>query len=235
MSQDNPKGMSQDQQEAHARKMNAEADLSAAELEIRVAELRTFKASAESAEMVLKMSRDKEALYNASDAKHHTVRFIGTVNGNTAASAVEKLVSYHRIAPECAITFVIDSGGGDIIAGFHLFDTLLWLRENNHHITTVALGMAASMGGVLLQAGSTRIMAPQSSLLIHEAQFATSGSFGQVEDQVEYVKKLQDRILDILAERSTLSKRQIKTRWMRKNWWLMADEALTLGFVDDIK
>ena len=95
--------------------------------------------------------------------------------------------------------------------------------------------MAASMGGVLLQAGTRRIMAPQSSLLIHEAQFNTSGSFGQVEDQVDYVKKLQERILDILAERSTLSKRQIKTRWLRKNWWLMADEALELGFVDAIK
>ena len=52
---------------------------------------------------------------------------------------------------------------------------------------------------------------------------------------MEYVKKLQERILGILAERSTLSRRQIKTRWARKNWWLMADEALELGFVDALQ
>ena len=236
MSEDtHTEGMSPEQQEAHTRKMNAQTALAGAELEIRQAELRTFVAQAESSEMVLEMSRDKQALYNASDAKHHTVRFLGQVNGNTTTAAVEKLVSFHRTDPECDITFVIDSSGGDIIAGFHLFDTLLWLRNEGHYLRTLAVGHAASMGGVLLQAGTYRIMAPQSSLLIHEAQFNTSGSFGQVEDQVEYVKKLQERILSILAERSALSRRQIKTRWARKNWWLMADEALELGFVDALQ
>lgn len=223
------------QQEAHAKKLEAEAEVALVEVQIKEQELRTFRASAESSEMALAMANDKLDLYHASDAHHRTIRFLGQVTSNTAVEAVDKLVSFHRLDPECDITFVIDSAGGDIIAGFHLFDTMLWMRAEGHQITTIANGMAASMGGVLLQAGSTRIMTPQSSMLIHEAQFSAGGSFGVIEDQVDYVKKLQDRILDILAERSTLSKAQIKTRWTRKNWWLMAKEAHKLGFVDDIK
>ncbi len=227
--------MSPTQQKAHARKLNAEADLALAELDIKVAELRQYEATAESSEMVLEMARDKQKLYHATDAQHRTIRFLGQVTGSTVKDAVDRLVSFHRIDPECAVKIVIDSPGGDIISGFHLFDTILWMRGEGHHITTIANGMAASMGGVLLQAGSHRIMTPQSSMLIHEAAFAAGGSMGTVEDQVTYVKKLQDRILDILAERSTLTKRQIKVRWTRKNWWLMAKEALDLGFVDAIK
>ncbi len=227
--------MSPTEQKANARKLNAEADLALAELDIKVAELRQYEATAESSEMVLEMARDKQQLYNATDAQHRTIRFLGQVTGSTVKEAVDRLVSFHRIDPGCAIKIVIDSPGGDIIGGFHLFDTILWMREEGHYITTIAMGAAASMGAVLLQAGSHRIMTPQSSMLIHEAQFVTGGSMGTVEDQVDYVKKLQARILDILAERSTLSKRQIKQRWTRKNWWLMAEEALELGFVDAIK
>ena len=223
------------EQVAAARKLNAEADLAEAELLINQQELKQQIAAAERAERIVETERKKHAIADASDHEHRTIRFFGVVADTTVKATVEKLVTFHRIDPFCNITMIIDSPGGDITAGFHLFDTILWLRNEGHHVTTIANGMAASMGGVLLQAGSHRIMTPQSSMLIHEAQFGTFGSFGQVEDQVDYVKKLQDRILDILAERSTLSKVQIRTRWKRKNWWLMAPEVLKFGFVDAIQ
>jgi ATP-dependent protease ClpP protease subunit len=61
------------------------------------------------------------------------------------------------------------------------------------------------------------------------------GSFGAVVDTVEWVKKIQDRILDILSERSKISKAEIKESWDRKDWWLSSDDALKYGFVDIIE
>ena len=235
MTDDKTPTVSPAQQEAHARKLNAEADLALAELLIREQELRSMTANAERAEQIGEIEAKKHELYGASDHEHRTIRFLGTVNDASVKATVEKLVTFHRIDPGCEITMVINSHGGEITGGFHLFDTMLWMRDRGHKITTIANGMAASMGGVLLQAGTKRVMTPDASMLIHEASFGAGGSMGTVEDQVEYVKMLQGRILMILAERSTLNERQIKARWKRKNWWLMAPEALQLGFVDVIR
>ena len=220
---------------ASARALEAQAELFEAQARLYIADAEEAEAHHVASEMLREINRDKHEEYRATDNEHRTYRFLGVVTQATAKTAVDKLVQWHRVDPECNIKFVIDSPGGGIIEGFHLFDQMLWLRREGHHITTIATGMAASMGGVLFQAGSERIMTPQASMLIHEAQFGTGGSFGQVEDEVEYVRMLQDRILYILAERSTLSRLQIKRKWSRKNWWLMAEEAVKLGFADSIE
>ena len=187
------------------------------------------------AKLAMAEVQENEEKRLASDHHHRTYRFTSTVGDGSVKTAIEKLTTWHRIDPECEITFVINSAGGDIIAGFHLFDTLKWLGDEGHDITTVGLGMAASMGGVILQAGKTRVMGPRASLLIHEASFVAGGSMGDIEDTVEFVKSLQNRILQIFADRSTLSKAQIKNRWKRKNWWLTAQQALEFGLVDEVR
>jgi ATP-dependent protease ClpP protease subunit len=95
--------------------------------------------------------------------------------------------------------------------------------------------MAASMAGILLQAGHQRIMGRESWLMIHEASFSASGKTGDVEDTVEWVKAMQERILNIFATRSKMTKSALKRKWTRKNWWISSDEALKLGFVDEIR
>ncbi len=220
---------------SEARYSESQADLNLIEQDVRREELRTTRTRADIAELTLQNEIDRNDVYMASDDHHRTVRFLGSVGKTSVEVAVEKLTVFHRIDPTCDITFIIDSPGGGIIEGFHLFDTILWLRNEGHEVKTIANGMAASMGGVLLQAGSKRYMTPQSSMLIHEAAFGAGGSMGTVEDQVAYVKKLQERILFILAERSTMDEKQIKSKWNRKNWWIMAEEALELGFIDGIK
>lgn len=207
--------------EAEARKLTAEAV--EAEANARIAELK------------LAAAEESELARLADDDHRRVLRFVGPVVDTTVKASIERLVRWHRLDPTCPITIVFDSPGGGIIEGFALFDQITWLRASGHEVTTIGQGMAASMAGVLLQAGDVRIMSPQASLLIHEASFMTGGSFGQVEDQVEFVKKLQDRILAIFADRSRLSKGQIKNRWRRKNWWLDAEEALQLGFVDEVR
>lgn len=212
---------------AEARKANLEADLA----QVKVGE---YEGMRRLVEIKVAGVEQLEAERLASDYEHRVYRLLGPVTAASAKAAVETLVMWHRLDPACDITFVIDSPGGGIIEGLHLYDTILWLRNEGHEVTTITNGMAASMGGILLQAGSKRVAGPSASVLIHEASFGAAGSFGQVEDQVEFVKKLQDRLLDILAERSSLTKAQIKNRWTRKNWWLDAKEALKFGFIDEI-
>ena len=220
---------------AAERLLNAEAALAESSLEINKLKLKSEKLYLQDVTQTHAIAGKKFNEYMVSDNERHTFRFLGSVNPASCKSAIDALVRWHRLDPGCDITLVIDSPGGDIISGFHLFDTIVWLKAEGHKITTIATGMAASMGGVLFQAGTYRIMTPQASMLIHEAQFGVGGSTGQVEDEVKYVKMLQDRILKILAERSTLSKAQIKRRWSRTNWWLMSEEALELGFADSIE
>jgi ATP-dependent protease ClpP protease subunit len=91
------------------------------------------------------------------------------------------------------------------------------------------------MAGILLQAGDVRVMNAEAWLLVHEASFGAGGKLGEVEDTVEWVKKVSKRVKDIFAKRSNLSSSQIESRWRRKDWWIDADEALKLGFCDVIE
>ncbi len=174
----------------------------------------------------------------AADRHWHVYTFNKPVTESTVRECINQLTSWVRKAStdeKVEIEIIFNSPGGSIVDGFALYDFIRGLGVQGHTITTSALGMAASMAGVLLQAGTTRIMGRQSWLMIHEASFGAVGKIGEVEDTVEWVKKVQDRILDIFAEKSTLSKAKIKSRWTRKDWWLSAEEALDLGFIDEIR
>lgn len=214
----------------------------AAEAELARAEARKASAEAEQAEAdaeVARIARDREVYKRsreqAADIHHHVYRFLSDVSSGSVKSCIDELVVWSRLEPGCSIEIVFQSPGGDDVAGMALWDFLEELKRGGHHLTTIARGYAASMAGILLQAGDARAMGRESWLLIHEASFGVVGSFGEVEDRMEWVRKVQDRILDIFAQRSKLSKAQIKRRWHRKDWWLDSDEALKLGFIDEIR
>lgn len=225
---------SEEEKEASAAKLRAEEQNLLAEARKNAAQAEHHEYEAELARMRLELARENERIRMADDFHNFTYRFNHSVTTATARAAVEQLIEWHRLDPTAEIIFHIDSPGGGIIEGFHLYDTIMDLRGQGHKVITVSRGMAASMGGVLLQAGDQRLMGKRASMLIHEAQFGAIGTWGEVEDQVEFVKKLQDRILDILSERSKMTKQQIKRRWSRTNWWLSAEEALEHGFIDGI-
>src|SRR5690606_40252913 len=111
--------------------------------------------------------------------------------------------------PGAPITIKINSPGGSVFEGLALYDRLRALSALGHHITTVSYGMAASMGGILLQAGDTRLVAPNAWFLIHEVSTITWGNTSEIEDQIEFTRRLQDQLLEILASRSKLSKAKI--------------------------
>jgi ATP-dependent Clp protease protease subunit len=174
------------------------------------------------------------AQIQASEYENRIYSFNGPVGTASAQNMIQQLGQWVRTDAEKPIKIVFNSPGGEVFSGLSLFDYIKEMQASGTQIDTVALGMAASMGGVLLQAGNNRAMSKSSYLLIHEISSGAIGNLSEMEDEVKFAKRLQDRLLSILAERSSLSKTAIKRRWKRKDWWLDADEALKLGFVDEV-
>lgn len=199
------------------------------------AEARVFEADAAQAEIRLAKAKYERAKELAGDEHHHLYRFTSQVDQGTARVCMQQLAVWNRNHKGCDIEIVFTSPGGSIIDGMALYDFLQDLRQDGHKVTTRALGVAASMAGILLQAGDVRVMAPESWLLIHQASFGAIGSFGAVEDTVEWVKQIQKRIVKIFAARSNLSEKQIERRWHRTDWWISSDDALKFGLVDEVR
>lgn len=197
-------------------------------------EIRKINAEADRHEYEAIKSEKELSAWNASADEHHIYHFFGAVDGNTAMSCIDVLGNWSRRTPEQDLTIVFNSPGGSVTHGLALYDFFTELKSNGHHLTTMARGMAASMGGVLLQAGHTRIVGDNAHMLIHEVSSIGIGKMSELEDEIKFLKRLQDRLLDILSERSTLSKKQVENRWKRKDWWLSSQECVDLGFADKI-
>lgn len=213
---------------SNQRKLNAEAQK-------LKAESREARAKAAKAVLDAVKAQETRKAELASDLRHHIYRFTKDVNEESVKKCIHQLAEWRRLEPGCDIEIVFFSPGGSIFDGMALFDYIQETRRAGHYVTTSALGMAASMAGILLQAGDERVMARESWLLIHEASFAAMGKFGEVEDRVELVKRVQERILDIFASRSNLDKETLRERWLRRDWWLSSDEALEYGLVDSVR
>lgn len=197
-------------------------------------EIRKITAEAQRHEYEAVKSHKELKAWEASADEHHIYHFFGGVDSNTTMSCIDVLGNWSRRAPNQDLTIVFNSPGGSVIHGLALYDFLMDLRLNGHKLTTVARGMAASMGGILLQAGNERVVGNNSHILIHEISSIGIGKMSELEDEIKFMKRLQDRCLDILAQRSSLSKKQIDNRWKRKDWWLSSNETVDLGFADRI-
>ena len=207
--------------EAEARKTEAEANK--AESEAREAEIKAYEA-----ELSFKKRQ-------SDDEHNYLYRFDGEVSTASVKKCMTKLSEWSRMEPKCDIEIVFSSPGGSIIDGFELFDFIQELRRSGHKITTGSLGMAASMAGILLMAGDVRWVGHQSWIMIHRAAFGAYGKTFEVEDEVKFVRRIEERILDLFSARSELTKTKIKRNWDRKDWWISADEALDLKLVDEIR
>jgi ATP-dependent Clp endopeptidase proteolytic subunit ClpP len=169
---------------------------------------------------------------DASAARIYT--FTAGVNSDTVARAIDTVGQWVREDRTRPVEVVFNSPGGAVFAGLGLYDFLRLVDEAGTPVTTTATGYAASMGGVLLQAGSTRRMTPNAWLMIHEVSSIAIGKSSELADNAELSKRLYDQLVGILAERSSLSAAQIKRKSDRRDWWLGAGEALEHGFVDEI-
>ena len=224
-------------EEASRTKEEIKADVARTLAETKKLEAETRKAEAEAlvAELEARAEYRKREREKAGDEENYLYRFAGEVSKNSVNNCMKKLTQWSRLNPKCDIEIIFSSPGGSIIDGFELFDFIQDLRSRGHHITTGTLGMAASMAGILLQAGDTRWVGGQAWVMIYRAAFGAFGKTYEVEDEVEFVKRIEERILEIFTSRSKLTKQKIKKNWDRKDWWISADEAVELNLVDEVR
>jgi ATP-dependent Clp endopeptidase proteolytic subunit ClpP len=198
------------------------------------ADLRKAVADAERAEIELAEARRRDADAQAEPARRLVYTFYAEVDEESVRTAMNTLAAWSRREPGAPITVILNSPGGRVLDGLALYDFLQHLRSVGHYLRIEVLGRAASMGGVLLQAGDERVIGANAFLLVHEVSGGAEGKSSEITDRVEFYELMEKKLLAILAERSTLTERQIKTKWNRKDWWLTADEAVALGLADTV-
>jgi ATP-dependent Clp protease, protease subunit len=193
-------------------------------------ELRDKQLQVEERDFVWTTSRDR---FN-----HSAGRFVlyDTVDDYSVKALIQEILQWNSVAPAGdPVKLIINSPGGSVIDGLALYDTLRFVsEESGRQVTTVALGYAASMGGVLLQAGDVRLITASSSMLIHEISSGSRGSTGRLKDHMEHIEMLTNRLVTILASKSTLTEDELRDRWDRKDWWLTAQDVVDYGFADRI-
>lgn len=158
------------------------------------------------------------------------------VDDYSVKQVINDITVWHSITPPGEpLQLNINSYGGSVTDGFALFDTLRYVAEDGgRKIKTVNLGVAASMGGILLQAGDERVITPSSILMIHEVSYGVGGSASRHRDTMDMGDIITERIIEVFSERSTLSPEEFKVKWDRRDWWLGAAEALSFGFADRV-
>ncbi len=133
------------------------------------------------------------------------------------------------------LTLVINSPGGSVFEGWRLFDELRAASLAGHQIITKVRGMAASMAAVIVQAGDTRIVGPESYLMIHEPSTWAGGKAFEIKDQAKFIDMLNDQMAKKFVERSGVKTlRQMKALFEKTDAWFNAEECIKHGFADVI-
>lgn len=218
-------------------------DLLEAYPELRDAELERIKAETDLHKMEAMTEKLKHAeLQRAEDNELARMRhygeylFYNPVVEQTVAAAMLDLFAWTKKLPAGhPITVTFNSPGGYVTDGFTMFDFLRGISERGNPVTTRCIGIAASMGAILMQAGDERIMTPNAFMMVHEVSGTSEGSTSEREDQLKISKAFQAKALDALSARSTITRSEIQKKWQRKDWYMSAEEALKMGFIDRIE
>ena len=154
------------------------------------------------------------------------------VNDTTASLVIAQLLYLESQDPDKDISFYINSPGGSVTAGLAIFDTMQYIKCD---VSTICIGMAASMGAFLLAAGAKgkRYCLPNSGVMIHQPLGGIMGSATDVEIRNRNLKKTKDKLNKMLAEFTGKSLDEIVRDTDRDNF-LSAEEAKEYGLVDEV-
>lgn len=159
--------------------------------------------------------------------------FLGDeVNDVTANLVVAQLLFLEAEDPDKDIQLYINSPGGSVSAGFAIFDTMQYIKPD---VSTICMGMAASMGAFLLAAGAKgkRFALPNADIMIHQP---LGGAKGQAEDiriQAEKIIEIRERINKILSERTGQPLEKV-ARDTDRDYYMTAEEAKEYGIIDEV-
>ncbi len=159
--------------------------------------------------------------------------FIGDeINQATASLVVAQLLFLAAEDPDKDINIYINSPGGSVTDGFAIFDTMNHIKPD---VSTICVGMAASMGAFLLAAGKKgkRFALPNSEIMIHQPLGGAKGQATDIKIQAEQILKIKDKINNILSERTGQPLEKIQADCER-DFFMSAEEAKNYGLIDSI-
>ncbi len=154
------------------------------------------------------------------------------VNDTTASLVVAQLLFLEAEDPDKDIYFYINSPGGSVTAGMAIYDTMNYVKCD---VSTICIGMAASMGAFLLSAGAKgkRIALPNSEIMIHQPLGGAKGQATDIKIQADLILRTRDNLNRILAENTGRSIEEIARDTERDNF-MTAQQALEYGLIDKI-
>lgn len=184
--------------------------------------------------MVIEQSNRGERSYDIySRLLKDRIVFLGSgVNDVVANSIIAQLLFLAADDPEKDISLYINSPGGSITAGMAIYDTMQFIKPD---VSTICVGMAASMGAFLLTAGAKgkRYALPNSEVMIHQPLGGAEGQATDIEIRARRILKMRDKLNTILAERTNQPLSRIEKDTDR-DYFMSAEEATAYGLVDKV-
>jgi len=184
--------------------------------------------------MVIEQSGRGERAYDIYSRllKERVIFLVGPVNDQSANLVVAQLLFLESENPDKDISFYINSPGGSVSAGMAIFDTMNFIKSD---VSTLCIGMAASMGAFLLSAGAKgkRFALPNSKIMIHQPLGGTQGQATEIEIHAREILKTRDQLNKILAERTGQPLEKIE-RDTERDYYLSAAESAEYGLIDKV-
>ena len=154
------------------------------------------------------------------------------VNDTTASLIVAQLLYLEAQDPDKDIQFYINSPGGSVSSGLAIYDTMQYIKPD---VSTICIGMAASMGAFLLSSGAKgkRLALPNAEIMIHQPSGGSRGQATDIQIQAEQILKIKKKLNAILAENTGKTVETIE-RDCERDHFMTAEEALAYGLVDKV-
>lgn len=164
--------------------------------------------------------------------KDRIIMLSGEINDDTANLVVAQLLFLESEDPDKDIYLYINSPGGSITSGMAIYDTMQYIKPD---VSTICIGMAASMGAFLLAAGEKgkRYALPNSEIMIHQPLGGTRGQATDIEIHANRIVKMKQTLNSILAERTGQPIEKLKMDTERDNF-MSAEEAKQYGLIDEV-
>ncbi len=164
--------------------------------------------------------------------RERVIFLVGPVNDQTANLVVAQLLFLESENPDKDISLYINSPGGSVSAGMSIFDTMQFIKPQ---VSTLCMGMAASMGAFLLSAGAPgkRFALPNSKIMIHQPLGGAQGQASDIIIAAKEIEKTRQELCNIIAQHSGQSYDRVFADADR-DFWMTAAEAKEYGMVDEI-
>ncbi len=159
--------------------------------------------------------------------------FLGEeVNDTTASLVVAQLLYLEAQDPDKDIQFYINSPGGSVTAGLAIYDTMQYIKAD---VSTICVGLAASMGAFLLSAGAPgkRLALPNSEIMIHQPSGGFQGQATDINIHAQYILKIKEKLNQIMADNTGKPIEIIRDATERDNF-MSAEEAKEFGLIDKV-